>query len=162
MHGRRTRLRRVIVSAAVAVIAAAIAGPFRIAGVGASGGPQPITIHIQKPVGAGTTGAFQASGALTDSGTVVNNDFDRHVAAYPTNETLEISATLFGSGGNLTVQMEIRVTQSGEPGIEYEDGRWQLVAGTGAYAGLQGEGDETAVVDHNQGEVWRSLTGEVH
>ena len=55
--------------------------------------------------------------------------------------------------------MEIQVHDTTQPGIATEDGNWQVLSGTAAYATLKGGGNETAIVDHNVGQLARTLDG---
>jgi hypothetical protein len=148
-------------SAAVAVCLALSAALVGAAPAGASGKPLPVTFEIHKPTGSGP-GTFTASGAVTDSGVAATSRFDAHYGAYPKNETAEVVQSLSGADGVIVVKMEVRVTQSGLPGVEDEHGDWQIVSGTGAYERLQGEGTENAVIDLNQGQLSRTLEGQVH
>ncbi len=129
---------------------------------GAAGPPQPITVQIQKPTGPGHPGTFSVAGAIADSGSVTTDAFALTAGPSPHTEVPHITQTLHGQAGEITVKMEIQVSGTSDPAIAIEDGNWQVVSGTGAYATLHGAGDESAVVDENAGQNTRTLEGTSH
>ena len=141
------------------VIAPLFLSVFGAAPVRAANPPQPVTILIHKQLGAANPGTFTASGAFADSGTVTTDSFAVTAGPSPHTEVLHISQTLHGARGDVSVKMEIQVHDTTQPGVATEDGNWQVLSGTAAYATLTGGGNETAIVDHNNAQLARTLDG---
>jgi hypothetical protein len=117
--------------------------------------PTPVAIFS---AGGGVTGIaegdFTASGTISDTGQV--HDEFRIV-----DGTLHILRWLTGRLGTITMRIEARfvlVTATSET----VEGRWAIIAGTGAYTALHGTGSFTATVDPTTHTVAETLTGVAH
>jgi hypothetical protein len=113
--------------------------------------PQPVTFSSQIVVGP-FTGTWSATGVVTDSGTLAEPYVN-----FVGNGELHIERVLTGSNGTITIRIQSKVTSAGG-GIITFAGHWVIVAGTGSYASLHGQGDRTATL--TAGIVTETLTGE--
>ena len=110
---------------------------------------QAVTINSQIVVGP-FTGTWTATGALADSGTLVEPSVN-----FVGNGQLHIERVFTGTQGTITIRIQSTLVGPGT-----FTGYWVVVSGTGAYANLHGEGLRAATI--NAGIVTETLTGDVH
>src|SRR5262249_26127624 len=114
----------------------------------------PVTIQSTVMIGA-HTGTWSASGGITDAGTLV--DVSDHLVG---NGQIRVVRDVTGSPGTFTLRIDGSVTGAQPDGsIDFTD-NWVVIAGTGGYAELRGQGTGSAVLAH--GVVPETLTGSVH
>ena len=115
----------------------------------------PVTIQSTIIVGP-FTGTWSASGGISDSGTLAENPVN-----FVGNGELHIVRAVTGSLGTFTLRIDSKaVSQEPNGNVDFT-GHWVVIAGTGAYADLHGQGTRNAVVD-TSGVVTETLTGSVH
>jgi hypothetical protein len=114
----------------------------------------PVTIHSTVIVGP-FTGTWSASGGINDSGTLAETTVN-----FVGNGQLHIVRDVTGSQGTFTLRIDSTAVAVEPNGNVDFTGHWVVIAGTGAYADLHGQGTRTAVADH--GVVTETLTGSVH
>jgi hypothetical protein len=114
----------------------------------------PVTIHSTVIVGP-FTGTWSASGGISDSGTLVETS-----VSFVGNGQLHIVRIVTGSQGTFTLRIDSTAVAVEPNGNVDFTGQWVVIAGTGAYADLHGQGTRSAVADH--GVVTETLTGSVH
>ncbi len=114
----------------------------------------PVTIQSTVMIGP-HTGTWSASGGISDAGTLV--DVSDHLVG---NGQIHVVRDVTGSLGTFTLRIDGSVTGVQPDGsIDFTD-NWVVIAGTGGYAELRGQGTGSAVVAH--GVVTETLTGSVH
>jgi hypothetical protein len=101
-------------------------------------------------------GTWSASGGISDSGTLAEPSVN-----FVGNGQLHIVRDVTGSKGTFTLRIDSTAVAVEPNGNVDFTGYWVVIAGTGAYADLHGQGTRTAVVDTN-GVVTEALTGSVH
>ena len=106
----------------------------------------PVTIQATVILGP-FTGTWSASGGINDSGTLTEST-DFRVG----HHQLHVVRVMTGSKGTITMVIDVSLTR----GI----GPWAVIAGTGAYAQLHGQGTDVGVIV--DGAVTETLTGSVH
>ena len=114
----------------------------------------PVTIHSAVIVGP-FTGTWSASGGISDSGTLVEPTVN-----FVGNGELHIVRDVTGSQGTFTLRIDSKVVAVEPDGSDLFTGHWVVIAGTGVYADLHGQGTRSAVVTN--GIVTETLTGGVH
>ena len=114
----------------------------------------PVTIQSTVMIGP-HTGTWSASGGISDTGTLV--DVSDHLVG---NGQIHVVRDVTGSLGTFTLRIDGSVTGVQPDGsIDFTD-NWAVIAGTGGYAELRGQGTGSAVLAH--GVVTETLTGSVH
>jgi hypothetical protein len=112
--------------------------------------------------GAGTqAGSFVSAGAVNDAGTAAATF--TLVAAGGGCGTLEGTHVFTGSGGTLSVRTEALACPfpPASPPRSFVRGRWEVVGGTGAYAGMTGTGRVFATGDFGTGVITIARDGKV-
>jgi hypothetical protein len=108
-----------------------------------------------------TSGSFTASGAFGDAGSHVDTLMFTGFNA-PDSNVIHGTSTFTGARGTITAQFQALHSPVSDPRFE---GQWVISGGTGAYAGLHGEGTVTFLVENEDTifpivhELW---TGSVH
>lgn len=149
------------VGLAVAVAAAATAAAVPLAASGDSTRPLYLGMSLHF-TGANTSeGAFVASGAVADSGTADVSDLT--IAPAGTGDTGRLSGTETYSGqqGRIVTSFQgvaFPLSSPHEVGI----GRFDIVSGTGAYAGVTGRGTFEIVVDATTNQLIGTEIGLLH
>ena len=114
----------------------------------------PVTIQSTVMIGP-HTGTWSASGGISDAGTLV--DVSDHLVG---NGQIHVVRDVTGSLGTFTLRIDGSVTGVQPDGsIDFTD-NWVVIAGTGGYAELRGQGTGSAVLAH--AVVTETLTGSVH
>jgi len=114
----------------------------------------PVTIQSTVMIGP-HTGTWSASGGISDTGTLV--DVSDHLVG---NGQIHVVRDVTGSLGTFTLRIDGSVTGVQPDGsIDFTD-NWVVIAGTGGYAELRGQGTGNAVLA--RGVVTETLTGGVH
>ena len=121
--------------------------------------PRDVTITNHSVPGSGT---FVATGAIADFGDVIRDDAKFTAVGSPTVGTGQFTYTFVGRAGTFTVRLQWLLTATDDPTLGHIDGRWNLAGGTGAYAGLRGEGDYIATIDFIQMFRDAVFTGQLH
>jgi hypothetical protein len=112
--------------------------------------------------GAGTlAGTFVAAGAVNEAGTVAAT-----FTLLPGKRgcgTLTGTHVLTGAAGTLSVRTDARACPypPGTPPRSFVRGKWRVVSGTGAYAGLEGKGVIIATADFATGVITIARDGKV-
>jgi hypothetical protein len=133
---------------AAAVVAAALAGGATLATAGPASASTSVPVTIQCTVIIGPfTGTWTASGGINDSGTLVQ-PVDFRVGQ---GRVVHLVRVMTGSKGTITLVEDNLI------GVR---GHWAIIAGTGAYAELHGDGTTSGVLVN--GVVTDTLTGSVH
>lgn len=114
----------------------------------------PVTIHSTVIVGP-FTGTWSASGGISDSGTLVEPSVN-----FVGNGQLHIVRDVTGSQGTFALRIDSTAVAVEPDGSVDFTGQWVVIAGTGAYADLHGQGTRSAVASN--GVVTETLTGSVH
>jgi hypothetical protein len=139
-------------------ILAAIAGPV------AAAQPQDVSIvaHTERGCPTPASCVFVATGAITDGGMATTDLV--HVAALPSPVvgTAQYLKTFHGVMGSLTIRLDSMIKSTNDPTLWDEQGNWVIVSGTGAYAGLLGEGSESGIRDFEHQSLDAEYTGQVH
>ena len=115
----------------------------------------PVTIQSTIIVGP-FTGTWSASGGINDSGTLAEPSVN-----FVGNGQLHIVREVTGSRGTFTLRIDSSLSGIEPDGSADFIGHWVVIAGTGGYATLHGQGTRTAVVAPND-VVTETLTGRVH
>ena len=120
-----------------------------------------VTISTSKPLGPGL-GTFSASGAVSDSGTLVT--VGRHFSAIPAPQHLVTHLVLRfeGSQGTFTIRTQIIETPTEDPAVFTDEGVWAIVDGTDGYSGLHGTGIVVGTVDDIANLITRVFNGTIH
>jgi hypothetical protein len=133
---------------AAAAVAAALAGGATLATAGPASASTSVPVTIQCTVIIGPfTGTWTASGGINDSGTLVP-PVDFRVGQ---GRVVHLVRVMTGSKGTITLVEDNLI------GVR---GHWAIIAGTGAYAELHGDGTTSGVLVN--GVVTDTLTGSVH
>jgi len=114
----------------------------------------PVTIQSTVIVGP-FTGTWSASGGISDSGTLAET-----TVFVVGNGQLHIVRDVTGSQGTFTLRIDSTAVAVEPDGSIDFTGYWVVIAGTGAYADLHGQGTRSAVA--RNGVVTETLTGSVH
>jgi hypothetical protein len=118
----------------------------------------PVTIQDTVIIGP-FTGTWSASGGINDSGTLTQPvDFRVGVGAAGFDQ-VHLVRVMTGSKGTITLVEDDSLTLEPDGTIE-STGHWAVIAGTGAYAELRGQGTAVGVVV--KGVVTETDTGSVH
>jgi hypothetical protein len=144
---RRLSLPGACLTSALVLLGAAAAPAMASASV-------PVTIHSAVIVGP-FAGTWSASGGISDAGTLVEPTVN-----FVGNGELHIVRDVTGSQGTFTLRIDSKVVAVEPDGSDVFTGHWVVIAGTGAYADLHGQGTRNAVVTN--GVVTETLTGGVH
>lgn len=117
--------------------------------------PQPlkITVDMWMTGEDSAAGTFEASGLFADSGTCSE-------VFFIAGDTTHGVKTLVGAAGTITIRYQARLKWTPTTGIA--EGRWVIVAGTGAYEKLHGIGDTYAELDLATYTLWATYTGTAH
>jgi hypothetical protein len=143
MH-RRPNTRTVAYAVVALALAAAAVGPSAVSGGSEQRLYIGVNLHFTGPNT--TAGTFVASGAVEDSGTA---DV-QHLAIVPSGQSdqgrLSGTETYNSQLGTIVTSFEGTAFPLSSP-HEVGLGRFEIVSGTGAYAGLTGRGEFQVVVD---------------
>lgn len=116
---------------------------------------QAVAINSQIQTGP-FTGTWTATGAIADSGTLIEPNVN-----FVGNGQLHIERVLTGAQGTITIHLESTLTSVvGDTGTF--NGHWVVISGTGVYSNLHGEGLRAATIDLTSGIVTERLTGDAH
>jgi hypothetical protein len=141
---------------AAAAVAAALAGGTTLAEAGPASASTSVPVTIQDTVIIGPfTGTWSASGGISDSGTLVQ-PVDFRVGQ---GRQVHLVRVMTGSKGTITLVEDNSLTVEPD-GTIVGTGYWAIIAGTGAYVDLHGQGPDQGVVV--KGVVTDTLTGSVH
>jgi hypothetical protein len=107
-----------------------------------------------------TAGTFVASGAIDDAGNSTVEDLS--VEPFGRHDRARLSGvqTFTGTLGTVTTRFEGVASDVSQP-HQYGQGRFRIVAATGAYAGLRGTGEFTIVVDAAGNHLIGTETGRI-
>jgi hypothetical protein len=145
-----------LVLAAILLLEAAAAGP--------ASATRPEAVTIATTRFRGLPGAFTASGAFTDTGSITTRSV--HISAVGAPDFLIVHAVyeFAGSLGTFCVRVEIKETLTADPFVLVGGGAWVVTSGTGAYANLHAEGEVSSLVDeHTEPALFlRTYTGRAH
>jgi hypothetical protein len=108
-----------------------------------------------------TAGTFVASGAVRDSGTSVVTGLSFAPRGKQADASFEGTQTFVGQRGSITTVFK-GVAGPGDDVHQAGKGRFEIVAGTGAYAGLKGHGTFLVVVDISTNQVIGTEDGQAN
>jgi len=115
--------------------------------------PSAVTVHVDLIAGSDT---WTASGAITDSGTSEFSRFFRTAIPSPSVGVSHADIVFEGAAGSFTLR-----SQSLQHDLFTAEGTWVVLGGTGAYAGIYGEG-KVSFVFTGPGTGTAELEGGVH
>jgi hypothetical protein len=102
------------------------------------------------------TGTWSAVGGIADSGTLVEPRVN-----FVGNGELHINRLVTATAGTFTLRIDSKAIFEQDGSVDFS-GRWVVIAGTGMYAGLRGEGTRAAQIAADSDVVVETLTGSVH
>ena len=151
--------RLATVGLAVAGAAAAVVAP-----LAASGDPTQrlylgMNLHLTGP--STSAGAFVASGAVADSGAADVRDLTITPAGAADTGRLSGTETYSGQQGTILTRFQGEAFPLSSP-HEVGIGRFEILSGTGAYAGLSGHGTFEIVVDVTTNQLIGTEVASVH
>ena len=123
---------------------------------------RPQVITIVQHSGLNGPNTFVATGAINDLGAVVLDSVRATALPSPVVGTAHYIRTYYGAEGTLTLQMQTLLQATEVPWLWAETGHWVIVEGTGAYAGLQGAGEESGIRDFSTQTLVAVFEGKVH
>ena len=142
---------RVLSRISIILAPLALLGAFAPAAVAAPATSEAITFNWQidsfpshAPYDGTASGSFSASGTFTDSGSM-SVAYHLGAVASPTVGVLHTERTLIGEAGTITLRCNQLATDFSNPAAVPNSGNCTVIEGTGAYAGLHGEGKITGV-----------------
>ena len=107
---------------------------------------QQVTIQTSKPPGP-VSGTFSATGAFADDGTINNLSIGFSALGAPTFGITHVTVLFTGDDGTFTLKAQIKETLTADPQVLTDSGTWTIIAGTGAYADLHGQGTISGTVN---------------
>jgi hypothetical protein len=117
-----------------------------------------VTIETRKRFGP-WPGTFSSTGAIAESGTVLNSSLILERPNGSDSVTVHITQRFDGALGTFTLRAAITETATENPHVLTDDGTWVIIDGTGAYEALRGRVSGTA--DDNLDLIRRSYSGTV-
>jgi hypothetical protein len=102
------------------------------------------------------TGTWSAVGGITDRGTLVEPRVN-----FVGRGELHINRLVTGTAGTFTLRIDSTATFEPDGSVDFT-GHWVVIAGTGAYSSLHGEGTRNAQIGADSDVVIETLTGNVH
>ena len=147
---------RATLAAAVVAIGAAVAVPI----VAASQGDSKLTIgqHLVVTGPTSASGTFAAVGDIDDSGTATAT-FAFTPQGNQDAARVDGTQTFTGSAGTFQSRFSGLASPASAP-RQVAHGTFEIVSGTGAYAGVQGQGTFTVVGDFTTGQVYVTSEGQ--
>ena len=137
-----------------------------LANPGAAAAVQPeavsIEAHSVRGCPTSTSCLFVASGAINDSGVISTDSFKATALSSPVVGTAQYVRTFIGQSGSLTIQLESMIRPTDVPSLWHEEGHWVVLSGTGAFAGLAGQGSEAGTRDFAAQSLDVVYTGQLH
>jgi hypothetical protein len=124
-------------------------------------GSQDVTIQTSKAPGP-VAGTFAATGAFVDTGAIGNLKIGFSALGAPDFGITHVTILFTGDEGTFTMKAQIKETLTSDPNVLTDSGTWTIIAGTGAYADLHGEGKVVGTVDDNVNLITRTYEGGVH
>ena len=133
-------------------------------GAAAAVQPQGISIeaHTQRGCPTASSCVFVASGAINDAGSTLTDSLKATALPSPVVGTAQYVKTFHGQAGSLTIQLESMIRPTDVPWLWHEEGHWVVVSGTGAYAGLTGQGSEVGTRNYATNSLDVVYTGQLH
>ena len=149
--------KRLIAAVALMLVAAAVLVPLA-ASHGDSGGQINLGVRLDFTSETEATGTFAACCAFTDSGqaSAVVTSF----VPQGNHARFEARNVFVGSDGTFTLRLR-GVTGPLGSAVHVARARWDVIAGTGVYSGMRGQGRLKAVTDQNTGALTAIDTGRV-
>ena len=145
----------------VVIAALAVAVLFALAQIASAGTPVSTAFTTtEASIGAGH-GTFSASGAVADSGTFTADLVAFGAGRSPMVGTGHYLVVFNGEKDSLTLRAQVVFRPTADPLVFEDVGRWVIVGGSGAYAGLHGEGTLAGVVDFRAGTATSTWQGVV-
>jgi hypothetical protein len=148
--------------AAVIALVIAVGTVAPVSAAAASAGPQDITIYhcVNENTQSDT---WSANGAVNDAGTVtVLDKLIPGVSPHTRNPIIIPTIEFDGAYGSFVMTNTIRYLSLTAPDQVYPFvGTWRITGGAGAYAGIQGQGQNTGTNDLNTGMFCTTYTGQV-
>ena len=119
-----------------------------------------VTIETRKPFGP-TAGIFASTGAMSESGTFVNSSLILEAVDASDVVTVHVTQRFDGALGTFPLRATITEAATADPHVLADDGTWQIIAGTGAYASLRGRGRLGGIADGERDLISRTYRGTV-
>ena len=120
----------------------------------------PVTIETRKPFGP-SAGIFSSTGAMSESGSFLNSSLILEDVSTPDSVTVHVTQRFDGALGTFTLRATITEAATADPHVLADDGTWQIIAGTGAYASLRGRGRLGGIADGELDLISRTYSGTV-
>ena len=156
---RKLSRRLTIVCLAVSGAAAGLLAP-----LAASGDPTQrlylgMNLHLTGP--STSAGTFVASGAVADSGTADVSELTIIPTRFADSGRLSGTEMYTGQQGTIVTRFEVEAFPLSSP-HEVGIGRFEIVSGTGAYAGVSGSGVFEIVVDKTTNQLIGTEVARAH
>lgn len=141
----------------------AVVGSTIVLSPGQANGSQPADVTIMTTqVCPSAVASFVATGAIDDSGTVTATILSPEAGPFGiTGNTLHGEVVFTGTKGSFTLIQHVSFKTTEDPDIFAEPGSWVLVAGTGAYADLEGQGRSSGTCDFGAAIEIQTFAGRV-
>jgi hypothetical protein len=117
------------------------------------------SLHFTGPTS--TAGTFVASGAVRDSGTSIVTDLALTPQGNQDDARLSGTQTFMGQKGTITMTFEGLAGPVTDP-HQAGKGTFNIVDGTGEYAGIEGQGTFLVVVDLSTNQLIGTETGQAN
>jgi hypothetical protein len=120
--------------------------------------PQALSITATKPTGQ-FPGTWSASGVIADAGTFHTLDIHFSAAGAPDFQITHVTFEFDSPRGTFSLEAQIKETLTADPNILTDEGNWVIRDGTGAYAGLHGQGGIVGTVNEHINVIDRTFSG---
>lgn len=142
------------------LIAILVASP----GAAAAAQPQAVSIaaHTVRACPDEFSCTFVASGAIVDSGSISTELIRATALPAPVVGTAHYVRTFVGHSGSLTIRLQTIIGPTDVPWLWHEEGQWVVISGSGAYAGLMGDGRESGTRDFANQSLDVVYEGQLH
>jgi hypothetical protein len=153
-------MKRLRLLAGVAVLAAALVSLPLMASASSVDTKLQIGFHFTATGPNSASGTFVAAGAVKDSGTG-SATFQFSPLGKQADSRVDGIQTLDGAAGSITIRFREIAGPSGVPQIAAR-GTFEIIAGTGAYAGVKGHGTVLVVADFETGAIIGTEDGQAN
>jgi hypothetical protein len=134
------------------------------ASAGAQGPPADVTIMYEEEHCPSTSGGitFVATGGIEDSGDVSLTVVGPLAGPFGvTGSTVHVEALFTGEEDTFTLLWHVAFMATDDPKVFASVGAWRIIAGTGDYAGLKGQGQSRGICEFGFGGETDTLEGRV-
>jgi len=132
------------------------------AAAGAQGPPADVTITYVEEHCPSTGATFVATGGIEDDGVVSLTVVGPLAGSFGvTGSTVHVEALFTGEEGSFTLAWHVAFMVTDEPNVFASVGAWRIIAGTGDYASLKGQGQSRGICEFGFGGETDILEGRV-